>query len=157
LNDIELHLSTLSTCAYTQQTRNLHLTLNLYACRTHYKEYLVGLINKNNIDPVTAMTLEELKKLLLRAEIACPKLSKIETEINFRNRLIKVSGDFGFQTMIFFILKSVLLLILIIYEVSTRCFEIGTHFSFQHCLFSMYIFGLNLLFEERMSVSNFNH
>lgn len=62
-------------------------------CLTHYKEYLVGLINKNNIDPVTSMTLDETKKLLARVEVQCPKMTKNENEASYRKRFIKFVVD----------------------------------------------------------------
>ena len=61
-------------------------------CSGHYKEYLVGLINKNHIDPVVIMTVDELKKLLRRREMSCPKMSSNELEANYRKRLIKVTS-----------------------------------------------------------------
>ena len=62
-------------------------------CSGHYKEYLVGLINKNHIDPVVIMTVDELKKLLKRREVTCPKVSSNEMEANYRKRLIKVMSS----------------------------------------------------------------
>ena len=50
----------------------------------------MGLINRNHLDPADVMTIDEIKTLLKRREISCPKVSSNESEANFHKRLIKV-------------------------------------------------------------------
>lgn len=59
-------------------------------CRLHYKEYLVGLINKNNIDPAMSMNIEELRKVLARGEMNVPKQKHNESSAAYHKRIIKV-------------------------------------------------------------------
>lgn len=40
--------------------------------RVHYKEYLALLIDRNKIDPLCVMNIDEMRKLLARAGIHCP-------------------------------------------------------------------------------------
>ncbi|KAL8619465.1 hypothetical protein ACOMHN_011816 [Nucella lapillus] len=62
-------------------------------CVMHYKEYLVGLINRHHVDPVTILTLDELKTLLKRCDLPAPKPSTNETQANYRKRLVKLVKD----------------------------------------------------------------
>jgi len=61
--------------------------------RIHYKEYLVGLINKNNIDPISIMDLDELLVLVKRAdrEKEIPKKKKKnQTDQEYKELIRKV-------------------------------------------------------------------
>lgn len=59
--------------------------------RVHYKEYLVDLINRSNIDPVTIMLEDDLHILLRRWEKPIPDRLGTETDAQYRTRLIQVS------------------------------------------------------------------
>ncbi|KAK3086203.1 hypothetical protein FSP39_015157 [Pinctada imbricata] len=65
-------------------------------CLTHYKEYLVGLINKNKLDPVHMMKVEELVRLIERDEKTPPQKKGTDREAQYRKRLIQVSHDSTF-------------------------------------------------------------
>ena len=58
--------------------------------RIHYKEYLVGLINKNKLDPVDIMGVRELDRCFARMGKLAPKLNKNENEPQYKLRLAKV-------------------------------------------------------------------
>ncbi len=58
--------------------------------RPHYIEYLCGLIYRNNVDPVPAMDIEELKQIFKRAKLFEPKQRPGEPEIKYRQRLAEV-------------------------------------------------------------------
>ena len=59
--------------------------------RIHYKEYLVGLINKHSIDPVVMMNTDELKRQLTKLNKQEPdKQEDGESDQEYRTRLIEV-------------------------------------------------------------------
>ncbi|XP_071091863.1 E3 ubiquitin-protein ligase RNF31-like isoform X1 [Haliotis cracherodii] len=60
---------------------------NAGLCSVHYKEYLVGLINRHKLDPVNIMSSEQMHRLISRTEIAEQKKNDTETQIQFNNRL----------------------------------------------------------------------
>ena len=62
--------------------------------RIHYKEYLVGLINKNKVDPVDIMGVKELERCFIRMGKPAPKLNKNENEQQYKKRLAQVCGYF---------------------------------------------------------------
>ena len=57
----------------------------------HYKEYLVGLINRNAIDPAELMSIDELVIVLNRSEVATPERQDGENEDIYRERILNVS------------------------------------------------------------------
>jgi len=59
-------------------------------CRIHYKEYLVGLVNRHGIDPAEVMTMEELTVLLERAEKKLPRRARDETITQRTRQLLDV-------------------------------------------------------------------
>lgn len=59
-------------------------------CQIHYKEYLVGLINKNKLDPVDIMGVRELDRCFARMGKLAPKLNKNENEPQYKLRLAKL-------------------------------------------------------------------
>jgi len=59
-------------------------------CRIHYKEYLVGLVNRHGIDPAEVMTTEELTVLLERAEKKVPRRARDETVTQRTRQLLDV-------------------------------------------------------------------
>ena len=59
--------------------------------RIHYKEYLVGLVNRDCIDPAEVMTADELSTLLQRAERNVPRQARDETVAQYTKRLRDVS------------------------------------------------------------------
>lgn len=61
-------------------------------CRTHYKEYLVSLINKHKIDPLEIMSLQQMKILIQRNELEPPKLQANSTEERYRKLVIQVNS-----------------------------------------------------------------
>lgn len=63
----------------------------LYVCRVHYKEYLVSLINKNTIDPITIMTGNDLVQVLKRVDIPVPEKESDETDQHYIDRLVQVN------------------------------------------------------------------
>ena len=58
--------------------------------RIHYKEYLVGLVNRHGIDPAEAMTDEELGTLLERAEKKTHRRKRDESVSQHTRRLLDV-------------------------------------------------------------------
>lgn len=67
-----------------------------YFSRIHYKEYLVGLINKNKVDPVDIMGVKELERCFIRMGKQAPKLNKNENEQQYKKRLAQVCVNFIF-------------------------------------------------------------
>ena len=69
--------------------------------RSHYKEYLVGLINKNKVDPVDIMGVQELERCFARRGKQAPK-PRNESEGQYRKRLAqvidKVAGQLGLKS-----------------------------------------------------------
>jgi len=59
--------------------------------RLHYKEYLVGLVNRHGIDPAEVMTAEELTMLLERAQKKVPRRGRDESISQYTKRLLDVS------------------------------------------------------------------
>jgi hypothetical protein len=59
-------------------------------CEVHYKEYLVGLINRHNIDPAEVMTEAELTLLLERAEKPVPPRERQETSPAYCKHLLQI-------------------------------------------------------------------
>ena len=57
-------------------------------CEKHYKEYLVTLINRYNVDPAPLFTLEQLRGQLLKANIAEPPGPPGEQEAQLKARLL---------------------------------------------------------------------
>jgi len=57
----------------------------------HYKEYLVSLINKHDIDPVTIMTTDDVTRLLERMDIPVPAIKGTDQLQNYHDRLVRVS------------------------------------------------------------------
>ncbi|WAR13488.1 RNF31-like protein [Mya arenaria] len=62
-------------------------------CMGHYKEYLVGLINKHGIDPLETMTVDQMKVLIERMEKQMPPLGKNEAVDRYRRRVEKFIKD----------------------------------------------------------------
>lgn len=60
--------------------------------RTHYVEYLCGLIYRNNVEPVSVMDVDELKLIFKRAKTFEPKQRPGENELKYITRLTEVSG-----------------------------------------------------------------
>lgn len=58
--------------------------------RTHYKEYLVFLLNQNFIDPLPIYELGPMKGLLLREELKVPEQNDGENDEQFKLRLMEV-------------------------------------------------------------------
>ena len=56
----------------------------------HYKEYLVSLINKHNIDPLVIMDTDELKVQCTRSEKDVINKRRKESTEQYRKRLIQV-------------------------------------------------------------------
>ncbi|OWF56472.1 uncharacterized protein LOC110446780 [Mizuhopecten yessoensis] len=56
-------------------------------CINHYKEYLVGILNKNKADPINILTLDEMKNLLEREEKNIPPQKEGERDTQYRRRL----------------------------------------------------------------------
>ena len=56
----------------------------------HYKEYLVGLINKSHLDPVYIMNIEELTRLIERDEKTPPQKKATDRDSQYRKKLIHV-------------------------------------------------------------------
>jgi len=62
-------------------------------CRIHYKEYLVGLVNRHGIDPAEVMTADELSILLERSEKKCPRQRQDETAVQHTRILLDVCSN----------------------------------------------------------------
>ena len=60
-------------------------------CRVHYKEYLVGEINRHRIDPADAMTSVELLVIYMRHQEQHPQKRRNENEQQYTDRLRQVS------------------------------------------------------------------
>jgi len=58
--------------------------------RIHYKEYLVGLVNRHGIDPAEVMTADELCTLLERAEKKTLRRKRDESVSQHTRRLLDV-------------------------------------------------------------------
>ena len=58
--------------------------------RTHYKEYLVLLLNHNFIDPLPMYELGPMKGILAREELKVPEQNEGENDEQFKLRLMKV-------------------------------------------------------------------
>ncbi len=63
--------------------------------RLHYKEYIVYLINKHNIDPLVIMTEDELRLQCTRFEKNVPNKRRKESAQQYRQRVIQVSEQWG--------------------------------------------------------------
>ena len=61
-----------------------------YTHRTHYKEYLVSLINKNKVDPIELYNENKIKRILEREEMEVPQRNDDEEEEEYTERLIQV-------------------------------------------------------------------
>jgi len=61
--------------------------------RIHYKEYLVGLVIRNGIDPAEVMSAEELTVLLERAQKKIPRRGRDESVAQYTRRLLDVSSQ----------------------------------------------------------------
>lgn len=74
--------------------------LSLYGPRRqHYIEYLVNLINKNNVDPVSAYEGSELIAQLRRMALDIPERLENETDAEFYGRCAQVNlHDTHFHT-----------------------------------------------------------
>lgn len=59
--------------------------------RSHYKEYLVNIINKNKVDPVFIMDISEMIRLIEREEKTPPQRKPTYQESQYRKKLIQVS------------------------------------------------------------------
>jgi hypothetical protein len=59
-------------------------------CEVHYKEYLVGLINKHGIDPVTVWSLDDMENELKRYNKVLPVAIHCQTETERKSALIRV-------------------------------------------------------------------
>lgn len=63
-----------------------------FLLRSHYKEYLVNIINKNKVDPVFIMDISEMIRLIEREEKNPPQRKPTYQESQYRKKLIQV-GD----------------------------------------------------------------
>lgn len=59
-------------------------------CKIHYKEYLVSLINKKNVDPVAMMSVDAIKRLIEREEKKVPEKKANEADAKYRKRLEQI-------------------------------------------------------------------
>ena len=59
--------------------------------RKHYKEYLVQLINNNGLDPVDAMNVEEVKRLMEKHYIEIPAPRNLLGKYGYLKKLKKVN------------------------------------------------------------------
>lgn len=60
--------------------------------RSHYKEYLVSLINQNVIDPADILTVDELLAALRRDGVEVSGKRLDETDYEYQTRLRQVSS-----------------------------------------------------------------
>ena len=67
---------------------NVH---SLYSS-VHYKEYLVNIINKHGLDPITIYETDKVKLMLMREEIAVLEQEDDEDDQDYRQRLIQVES-----------------------------------------------------------------
>ena len=75
---------------------SLPLSLSLpLSSSLHYKEYLVNIINKNGLDPVTIYELGQIKAMLTREEMAVPEQEDDEEDQQYRDRLIQVDRRYN--------------------------------------------------------------
>lgn len=58
--------------------------------RTHYYEYLAELLRKNNISPLSIMTIQDLQFMLRKSRIFVPEKVKGETSEDYYERLLEV-------------------------------------------------------------------
>ena len=65
----------------------LSLSLSL---SVHYKEYLVNIINKHGLDPVTIYEVNKIKLMLARDEVEVPEQEEDEDDQQYREKLILV-------------------------------------------------------------------
>ena len=59
--------------------------------RLHYKEYLVGIVNKNRVDPVVILSQDEMLAMLQKYDIPAPALTQGEAPDGYKLRVAKVS------------------------------------------------------------------
>ena len=64
----------------------------VYNYRLHYKEYLVQLINVNNIDPIDTMNEDYILPVLLREKKEVPARQIGESDADYIERLRQVRG-----------------------------------------------------------------
>jgi len=60
-------------------------------CEKHYKEYLVQLINNNGLDPVDAMNVEEVKRLMEKHYIEIPAPRNLLGKYGYLKKLKKIA------------------------------------------------------------------
>ena len=65
----------------------------LRPCRQHYIEYLVNLINKNDIDPLSVYEGSELIAQLRRMALDIPERLENETDADFYGRCAQVNTE----------------------------------------------------------------
>ncbi len=63
--------------------------------RTHYKEYLVDLINKNKLDPISMYSTIKIELMLTREEMALPDDEDEDDDDVQRAKLIQVCVERG--------------------------------------------------------------
>ena len=63
----------------------------MFVFSLHYKEYLVGKINKEAIDPITIMSNEELERVVSREGKTMAQKNR-ETDPAYRTRLLEVKN-----------------------------------------------------------------
>jgi hypothetical protein len=56
----------------------------------HYKEYLVNIINKHGLDPVTIYDINKIKLMLTRDKKEVPEQEGDEDDQQYREKLIQV-------------------------------------------------------------------
>ena len=59
-------------------------------CVVHYKEYLVGLINRSDVDPVVVFDVDQMKLLFERVGKAVPEALEDESADEFKLRVRKL-------------------------------------------------------------------
>ena len=75
-------------------TRVIHtytVHVHTHTLSVHYKEYLVNIINKHGLDPVTMYETLKIKLMLTREEIAVPEQEDDEDNQQYREILIQVA------------------------------------------------------------------
>ncbi len=72
------------------------LSIDLPPYRTHYKEYLVDLINKNKLDPITMYTTMKIELMLTREEMDLPDKDDDDDDQVQRDKLIQVTSRVHF-------------------------------------------------------------
>ena len=89
-SDLGLHCLSMS---HKNDARVIWVNSSLHCYfRSHYKEYLVGLINKNKVDPVDIMGVQELERCFARRGKQAPK-PRNESEGQYRKRLAQVTDN----------------------------------------------------------------